>query len=250
LNLQVTDLSKFFGRGKGRTRVLRDVSLSIRSGEFVAIVGTSGSGKTTLLNIMGGLDRTYEGKVRVGDKHLEEFSDQKLSALRNQRFGFVFQQFNLLDHLTTSENIALPSYFSAKDASQGTSPLQRAHQLLHRVSLGDKTEERPPQLSGGQKQRVAIARALFHQPSIIFCDEPTGSLDRKTGLQVMKIFQDLNREEQMTLIVVTHEEHIARMASRIIRLEDGVLVADEPNEPVEPDELGLLRLGRDDEVLS
>jgi ABC-type lipoprotein export system ATPase subunit len=256
MDLQTTDLSKFFGKGKGRTQVLREMSLSIRSGEFVAIVGTSGSGKTTLLNIMGGLDRTYRGKVRLGgldsaDKHLDDFSDKKLSTLRNHEFGFVFQQFNLLDHLTTSENIALPSYFGdTSQPSHATAPIQRAHQLLDKVGLGDKTDERPPQLSGGQKQRVAIARALFHQPSIIFCDEPTGSLDRKTGMQVMKIFQDLNRDEQMTLIIVTHEEHIARMASRIIRLEDGVMVADEPNEPVEPDELGLLRLGKRAEVQS
>jgi putative ABC transport system ATP-binding protein len=260
MDLEVVGVSKFFGKGQGRTRVLRDVSLSIRSGEFVAIVGTSGSGKTTLLNIMGGLDRGYDGKVRVDDANgtsakLEDFSDKKLSRLRNQKFGFVFQQFNLLDHLTTTENIALPSYFGDEKPAEGASPSQRAHQLLHKVGLGDKTEDRPPQLSGGQKQRVAIARALFHQPEIIFCDEPTGSLDRKTGMQVMKIFQDLNRDEEMTLIVVTHEEHIARMASRIIRLEDGVMVADEPNEPVEPDELGLLRLGhaageQDDEVVS
>ncbi len=245
MNVEVTDLSKFYGKGDGRTRVLREVSLSIRSGEFVSIVGTSGSGKTTLLNIMGGLDRDYEGAVRLDDQRLEDLSDKKLSQLRNRKFGFVFQQFNLLDHLSAAENVSLPSYFGKGSTSRSANAEQRARELLQRVGLGDKTTERPPQLSGGQKQRVAIARALFHQPSIIFCDEPTGSLDRKTGLQIMKIFQDLNRDEQMTLVVVTHEEHIARMASRIIRLEDGVMVADEPNEPVQPDKLGLLRLGED-----
>jgi ABC-type lipoprotein export system ATPase subunit len=245
VDISITDLSKHYGKGQGRTRVLRDISLSIRSGEFVSIVGTSGSGKTTLLNIMGGLDRNYEGAVRLDEHRLEELSDKELSRLRNRKFGFVFQQFNLLDHLTAGENISLPSYFGAKPDSTAPGADVRARELLQKVGLGDKTAERPPQLSGGQKQRVAIARALFHQPRIIFCDEPTGSLDRKTGLQIMKIFQDLNREEQMTLVVVTHEEHIARMASRIIRLEDGVLVADEANEPVQPDELGVLSIGNE-----
>lgn len=243
MDINVNSLSKSYGKGQGRTRVLREVSLSIRSGEFVSIVGTSGSGKTTLLNIMGGLDRNYEGAVRLDDHRLEELSDKKLSGLRNRKFGFVFQQFNLLDHLTAGENVSLPSYFGTKRASHDAPHELRARELLRKVGLADKTDERPPQLSGGQKQRVAIARALFHQPTIIFCDEPTGSLDRKTGLQIMQIFQDLNRDEQMTLVVVTHEEHIARMASRIIRLEDGVLVADEPNKPVQPDELGVLGIG-------
>ncbi len=226
--------------------MLGDISLSIRSGEFVAIVGTSGSGKTTLLNIMGGLDRAYDGQVSAGDERVDQLSDRRLSRLRNSQFGFVFQQFNLLDHLSAAENVALPSYFGTKSGPGSADPAERARQLLAKVGLGDKADERPPQLSGGQKQRVAIARALFHQPSIIFCDEPTGSLDRRTGLQIMKTFQDLNRDEDVTLVVVTHEEHIARMARRIIRLEDGALVADEPNEPVQPDELGLLKLGADD----
>lgn len=241
MQIQVTDLSKSYGKGQGRTKVLDEVSLGIAGGEFVSIVGTSGSGKTTLLNIMGGLDRGFEGEVRADQMRLGELSDKEVSKLRNQRFGFVFQQFNLLDHLTARENVTLPSFFGSKDG--GANPDDRARQLLEQVGLGDKTEERPPQLSGGQKQRVAIARALFHEPSIIFCDEPTGSLDRKTGLEIMQLFQELNEREDVTLIVVTHEEHIARMASRIVRLEDGRLIADEPNEPVEPDEMGLLRLG-------
>jgi putative ABC transport system ATP-binding protein len=240
MDISVENLSKHYGRGKARTLVLDHVDLSIDEGEFVSIVGTSGSGKTTLLNIMGGLDRDYEGDARVGEHRLSELGERQLAGLRNAEFGFVFQQFNLLDHLSARENVYLPEYFDRDGHDQGQS---RAVTLLERVGLGDKLDERPPRLSGGQKQRVAIARALFNSPSIIFCDEPTGSLDRKTGLQIMKVFQDLNRDEDMTLIVVTHEEHIARMARRIVRLEDGAIVADEPNEPVEPDELGLLRLG-------
>ena len=270
MHIQIKSLSKFYGKGKGRQQVLRDITLSIAGGEFVSIVGTSGSGKTTLLNIMGGLDRGFEGQVEVGHHSFAELSDRALAGLRNEHFGFVFQQFNLLDHLNAAENIALPSFFargrnagakfdstSPKNTMPGTSPahenttpgtvttrqngfsdhpLERAKSLFEKVGLGDKFAERPPQLSGGQKQRVAIARALFHQPSIIFCDEPTGSLDRRTGLQIMRIFQTLNREEGRTLIIVTHEEHIARMASRIVRLEDGALVADEANTPVIPAE--------------
>lgn len=254
MQIQITSLHKYYGRGPGRAQVLRDVSLSIAAGEFVSIVGTSGSGKTTLLNIMGGLDRGFEGSVQIGEHPLEKLSDKQLSRLRNQHFGFVFQQFNLLDHLSALENVVLPSFFGQPatpdaDSAAGDTPRQRAQRrgtsLLERVGLGDKLAERPPQLSGGQKQRVAIARALFHQPSIIFCDEPTGSLDRGTGLQIMKIFQDLNRQENRTVIIVTHEEHIARMASRIVRLDDGVMVADDPNEPVIPPASDLLQAGAD-----
>src|SRR5690554_5647776 len=233
VHIQIKALSKFFGKGAGRAQVLRDISLRIDAGEFLCIVGTSGSGKTTLLNIMGGLDRGFDGAVQVGEHALADLSDKQLARLRNQEFGFVFQQFNLLDHLSAAENITLPSFFGQKRAhSDDTSA--RAAELLAKVGLGEKLAERPPQLSGGQKQRVAIARALFNAPSILFCDEPTGSLDRNTGLQIMEIFGELNRVEKRTLIIVTHEEHIARMATRIIRLADGVLVSDEPNTPVLP----------------
>ncbi|MGM0556804.1 MAG: ABC transporter ATP-binding protein [Myxococcota bacterium] len=243
MDISVENLSKYYGKGDARTLVLDHVDLTIDEGEFVAIIGTSGSGKTTLLNILGGLDRDFDGSARVGDYELSELGERELAGLRNQEFGFVFQQFNLLDHLSAQENVFLPEYFDRTGQSGGEA---RAGRLLERVGLGDKLDERPPRLSGGQKQRVAIARALFNRPTLIFCDEPTGSLDRKTGLQIMKVFQDLNREDDMTLIVVTHEEHIAKMARRIIRLEDGSIVADEPNEPVQPDELGLLRLGDED----
>jgi putative ABC transport system ATP-binding protein len=246
VQIRVTDLSKQYGKDNAQKRVLRDVSLSIRSGAFIAIVGTSGSGKTTLLNIMGGLDRDYSGQVHLGDQRLADLSDTKLSGLRNRHFGFVFQQFNLLDHLTVRENVELPSYFAADKAHGDASIEERARELLEQVGLGDKIAERPPQLSGGQKQRVAIARALFHQPSIIFCDEPTGSLDRMTGLQIMELFQDLNATQEVTLVVVTHEEHIARMASRIVRLEDGRVVGDEPNEPATPEQVGPMELAPSD----
>jgi len=237
VHIQVKALSKFFGKGAGRAQVLRDISLSIDAGEFLCIVGTSGSGKTTLLNIMGGLDRSFDGTVEVGEHSLGNLSDKQLARLRNREFGFVFQQFNLLDHLSAAENITLPAFFGHKrDAAHSTAPpgertQARAGELLQKVGLQDKFDEYPPQLSGGQKQRVAIARALFNEPSVLFCDEPTGSLDRDTGLQIMEIFRELNRVEKRTLIIVTHEEHIAQMATRIIRLADGLLISDQPNTP-------------------
>lgn len=228
MKIEVQGLHRYHGHGSARTAVLKDISLHIESGEFVAIIGTSGSGKTTLLNILGGLDREFEGKVQVGDHDLGSLDEKAISRLRNKHFGFVFQQFNLLDHLSAQENVALPYYFG-EDGKQP--PLVRARSLLGRMGLADRAQGRPPELSGGQKQRLAIARALFFEPSIILCDEPTGSLDRVTGLQIMDIFEELNRKEGITLVVVTHEEYIARMARRIIRLEDGIVVQDELQTP-------------------
>ncbi len=221
--IHVAGLSKFYGSGDGQTTVLSDVSLTIESGDFVAIVGTSGSGKTTLLNIIGGLDTGWTGSVKVEDTSLESLGDTALAAMRNEKLGFVFQQFNLLDHLSALENVALPAFFSTGESDARA----RARELLERVGLADKLESRPPELSGGQKQRVAIARALLQKPRIILCDEPTGSLDRETGIQVLEIFRALNEDDDITIVMVTHEEHIAQMARRIVRLEDGVVVGDE-----------------------
>lgn len=231
--IHIDGLTKHYGSGGARTKVLDDVSLTIDAGEFVSIIGTSGSGKTTLLNIIGGLDSEWEGKVTLGDRQLANLDDAALARMRNETIGFVFQQFNLLDHLTALENVALPSFFSRGGESD---PSARARSMLERVGLGDKLDAPPTQLSGGQKQRVAIARALFSRPSLILCDEPTGSLDRKTGVTILELFQELNEQEQITLVMVTHEEHIARMSRRIIRLEDGRVVADLRNEPTDPGE--------------
>lgn len=228
--IAISNLTKHYGSGEARTKVLDDVSLTIEQGEFVSIIGTSGSGKTTLLNVIGGLDSVWEGDVSLAGRKLHGLGDSELAALRNELLGFVFQQFNLLDHLSALENVALPSFFGKTT----TDPAARAKELLVRVGLGDKLTARPTELSGGQKQRVAIARALFTSPSVILCDEPTGSLDRKTGLTIMALFRQLNEEDGITLVMVTHEEHIARMSGRIIRLEDGVVVEDVRNEPESP----------------
>jgi len=230
--IAVRNLEKTYGSGAGRTAALRDVDLEVETGDFVAIVGTSGSGKTTLLNMIGGLDRDYDGEVEVDGRRLSELRESELATLRSRTFGFVFQQFHLLDHLTAAENVELPEYFRRADDRDGDALPSR--RLLDRVGLADRADAHPNRLSGGEQQRVAIARALYGAPEHILCDEPTGSLDRGTGLQIMDLFQRLNREDGMTLIIVTHEEHIACMARRIVRLEDGRVISDEPNEPVEP----------------
>lgn len=226
MNICLRDLNKTYGHGDAKTHVLQSVSLTIDSGQFVSIVGTSGSGKTTMLNIMGGLDTSFTGSVTIGDHKLEKLKESQLARLRNDKFGFIFQQFHLLDHLTALENITLPEFFN-RDPKKNIDPTKRAQTLLDQVGLLHKQDAKPTELSGGQKQRVAIARALYNNPKILFCDEPTGSLDRLTGEQIMELFQSLNKEHNLTLIVVTHEEHVAKMASRIIRLEDGKLISDD-----------------------
>lgn len=225
--IEVRKVNRRYGSGAAQQSVLKDVLLSIAEGEFVSIVGTSGSGKTTLLNIIGGLDRAWEGEVEVAGHAMGKLGDRALSALRNRKIGFVFQHFHLLEHMTCLENVMLPGFFGGL---QGEAAAQRAEETLRKVGLGHKLHERPSSLSGGQKQRVAIARALFNRPALILCDEPTGSLDRDTGLQILEIFRTLNEAEKMTLVIVTHEDHIAQMASRIIRLEDGALVSDGPSQ--------------------
>jgi ABC-type lipoprotein export system ATPase subunit len=204
----------------GDFAALSDVSLEIGRGEFISIIGTSGSGKTTLLNVIGGLDRAYEGRVTVESQDLANLSDFELSRFRNESIGFVFQHFHLLPHLSCRENVLLPSFFT-RNARGPVEP----EEALRRVGLGDKIDAMPGKLSGGQKQRVAIARALLLRPKIILCDEPTGNLDRRTGEQILELFDALNREEGLTLVIITHEEHISRAAARTLRLEAGQIAA-------------------------
>ena len=220
--IRTQSLSKAYGEANAQTHVLKDVSLSFDAGEFVAIVGTSGSGKTTFLNIVGGLDRDFTGKVEVVGRDFQTLSERELAALRNRHFGFVFQQFNLLEHLSALENVAMPAFFADEAIAD---PEKRAMELLERVGLKDKAGARPGELSGGQKQRVAIARALFRDPRVLLCDEPTGSLDKATGLQILDLFTELN-QDGITVLMVTHEEHIARLARRMVRFEDGSVVSD------------------------
>ena len=211
----------------GEQPVLRGVSLSVAAGELVSLTGRSGSGKSTLLHIAGGLDRRYQGKAAVLGVDLAALSDGALSRFRNEKVGFVFQGFHLLDHLNCVENVMLPHWFArAKEkGAEQPQPEQRAKEALDRVGIAEHANKQPGALSGGQKQRVAIARALFHRPQLLLADEPTGNLDSETGQRIIELFQDLNREG-LTLLVVTHEERVSRAARRVIRMDDGRLIDD------------------------
>lgn len=219
--IELRDITRVFGKGESATTALRGVSLGVESGAFVRIVGTSGSGKTTLLNVVGGLDSGYTGTAIVEERDLKSLDDRELSRFRNATVGFVFQHFHLLDHLDSLQNVALASFFMPGD---GANPNPRAEEVLVRVGLKDKIHSRPGQLSGGQKQRVAIARALFNRPRIILADEPTGNLDTNTSAQTIGILESLNRDDGLTVVVVTHEAPLFRNATQTIRLEDGRIV--------------------------
>ncbi len=222
--IRLTDVRKRYRNAAQNEYALRGVDLTIEAGELVAIVGTSGSGKTTLLNLIGGLDRSYTGVVEVEGQDLAKMSDGALSDFRNRGIGFVFQHFSLLDHLTATENVALPAAFM-----RGKSPIgnarERARSVLSEMGLEDKLDEHPNNLSGGQKQRVAIARALLFEPKLLLCDEPTGSLDTKTGHHIIELFKQLNADGY-TVVIITHEARVSNEARRTIRIEDGRIVDD------------------------
>ncbi|MFH0903402.1 MAG: ABC transporter ATP-binding protein [Pseudomonadota bacterium] len=219
--IQIEDVHKSYGRGSARQEILKGISLTVAAGEMLALIGQSGSGKTTLLNLIGGLDRPDSGSIAVAGISYEELGEQALAHLRNERIGFIFQAFHLLEHLTLVENVALPGFFSAKTVGSRGNGHAHASEALARVGLERMAYCRPGVLSGGQKQRVAIARALFNKPSLLLCDEPTGNLDSGTGKEVIAFFQELNRLEGTTLVLVTHEDRVARAASRVVRIVDG-----------------------------
>ncbi|MEZ4402361.1 MAG: ABC transporter ATP-binding protein [Kofleriaceae bacterium] len=218
--ISLRDITKSYGQGAARASVLRGVSLDIAPGELVALVGQSGSGKSTLLNIIGGLDKADGGDVNVLGHDYRRTSEQALARLRNTSIGFVFQAFNLLDHLTCLQNVTLPSQFSAAGKDVDT----RGREALDRVGLAAFAGRRPSELSGGQKQRVAIARALFGAPKLLLCDEPTGNLDSATGAEVIEFFQKLNRDDGVTLVIVTHERRVSNIAQRVVAMRDGAIV--------------------------
>ena len=221
--IEVVDIEKDYPTGAGVFQALRGVSLSIAAGEFVAIMGASGSGKSTFMNLLGCLDRPTRGSYHLDGKDVSRMTSDQLAALRNREIGFVFQGFNLLPKLTALDNVALPLMY----AGMGREARRRqAQATLDRVGLGDRSHHTPLQLSGGQQQRVAIARALATRPRIIFADEPTGNLDSEISRQVMGFFSQLNNEEGITLVLVTHEADIAAYARRRIRFQDGRVVED------------------------
>ena len=218
--IRLRDVTKSYGTGAARTQVLRGVSFDVSHGEFVALVGQSGSGKSTLLNIIGGLDEADGGEIEVLGVDTTTASEPARAKLRNTSIGFVFQAFNLLDHLTCLGNVTLPASF--QHAAKGVE--ERGRDALRRVGLADYAQRRPSELSGGQKQRVAIARALFGSPSLLLCDEPTGSLDSETGREVIEFFKELNAKDGVTLVIVTHERRVSSVAKRVIVMRDGMLI--------------------------
>jgi len=221
--IEVENLEKDYPTGAGVFQALHGVSLRIAEGEFVAIMGASGSGKSTFMNLLGCLDRPTRGSYHLDGQDVGRLSSDQLAALRNREIGFVFQGFNLLPKLTALDNVALPLMY----AGMGREARRRqAQTMLERVGLGERSHHTPLQLSGGQQQRVAIARALATRPRIIFADEPTGNLDSETSRQVMDLFSQFNREEGITLVLVTHEADIAAYARRCIRFQDGRVIED------------------------
>jgi putative ABC transport system ATP-binding protein len=218
-------VKKYFIGEPNELTVLKGLNINIKEGEFVSIVGQSGSGKSTLMNILGALDRPTEGEYTLDSIPLAGMNDNELSAIRNKKIGFVFQTFNLIPRTTALSNVELPMFYKGIGKRERA---ERAKELLKLVEMEDRMDHLPNELSGGQKQRVAIARSLANDPSIILADEPTGSLDSKTGKLVMDIFMRINSEEGRTVILITHNEELARMTQRIISLSDGEIISDRP----------------------
>ncbi len=224
--IQVRDLTKLYKLGDVTVHALRGVSLEIARGSFVAIMGPSGSGKSTFMNIVGCLDKPTSGDYLLDGVNVSTLDRDQLAEIRNQKIGFVFQQFNLLPRTSAVENVELPLLYSS--APNGVNRHRKAMRALEWVGLAGREQHHPNQLSGGQQQRVAIARALINDPQIILADEPTGALDSRTSIEIMALFQKLNRDSGLSIIVVTHESDIAEYSNRVIRFKDGHVVSDEP----------------------
>ncbi|MDQ7821339.1 MAG: ABC transporter ATP-binding protein [Candidatus Eremiobacteraeota bacterium] len=226
--LEVVHLEKTYFLGEVHVHALRGVSLSIGEGEFVAIMGPSGSGKSTFMNILGCLDRPTKGQYLIEGNDVSKLAGDELADMRNKKIGFVFQGFNLLAKTTALENVELPLYYNREHNYSTKEKYEMASQALDAVGLKDRSHHQPHQLSGGQQQRVAIARSLVNNPSLILADEPTGNLDTRTSLEIIKIFQDLNRVKGITIVLVTHSDEISIFAKRLVVFRDGRIRDDRP----------------------
>ena len=227
--IEARNLIKKYSLGEVEISALRGVSLNVNEGELISVIGPSGSGKSTLMHILGCLDTPTSGEYFLDGVNVSQLQDMELAKIRNQKIGFVFQTFNLLPHLTVLENVLLPvQYTPSADIRKAR---ERAIELLGQFGLENRVKNRPTQLSGGEMQRVAIARALINNPKILLADEPTGNLDSKTGLEILKIFKELHKEG-MTEIIVTHDLNITKFTERIIRIKDGLIDGDEANKVV------------------
>ena len=221
--LEVKSICKTYGEGETAVQALKNVSFSLRKGEFAAIIGESGSGKSTLMNILGCLDRPTAGEYYLDGEEVGSVSGDKRAQIRNKKIGFVFQSFNLLPRTSALENVIMPLYYTAGGLSN-SEVIKRGKEMLERMGLSDRMDHAPSQLSGGQQQRVAIARALVNRPPVLFADEPTGNLDSKTSVDVMNLFEELNAEG-ITIILVTHSTEVADCAKRTIHIHDGSIVS-------------------------
>lgn len=221
--IETKDLTKTYRMGTVDVHALFNLNLKIDAGELVAIMGPSGSGKSTLMNLLGCLDQPSSGEYLLDGTKVASLNDNQLAQIRNQKIGFVFQNYNLLARTSAYDNVMIPLIYSNRDNRN-----KRVLEALKSVGLADRIHHKPSELSGGEQQRVAIARALINNPAIIMADEPTGNLDSKTGLEIMGIFQRLNRDREITVVFVTHSQEIAEYTHRVLRLRDGEMVADEP----------------------
>ncbi|MFA5849658.1 MAG: ABC transporter ATP-binding protein [Bacteroidales bacterium] len=226
--IRIKGITKFYKVGNQEVKALNGVDITINKNEYVAIMGPSGSGKSTMMNILGCLDSPTSGSYILNGIDVSKMQDNDLAEVRNKEIGFIFQSFNLLPRYTALDNVALPLIYSGNSKKDRD---EKAHAALESVDLTDRSHHKPNELSGGQRQRVAVARALVNNPSIILADEPTGNLDSKTSIDIMKLFEEIHKKGN-TIIVVTHEEDIAKHANRIIRLRDGVIESDEANQRV------------------
>ncbi len=225
--IETHKLTRLYELGGETVHALEGVSLSIEAGDFVAVMGPSGSGKSTFMNVIGCLDRPTSGTYKLDGETISALGGDALAAVRNRKIGFVFQQFHLLDRLDALSNVELPMLYAGEDRSRRR---EKAEAALRRVGLGERIHHRPTQLSGGQQQRVAVARALVNNPKMLLADEPTGALDSRTSVEIMALFQELNRDGT-TVVMVTHEPDVARYASRLIRFRDGHVLSDTRQAP-------------------